>query len=76
MVFVLRRSETIFAPSTLNLLAPKLRTRAKSKCQRLLTVGLGQQGSVLQALEGRIDLECLCKVCCSLLSYVILLQAA
>ena len=38
MVFVLRMSAMICAPSTFNSLPPKLRTRAKRTCQRLLTV--------------------------------------
>ena len=41
VVFVLRRSAMIWAPSTFNWLAPKLRRRAESGCHRVLTAGKG-----------------------------------
>ena len=47
----------ISAPSTLNRLLLKLRTRAKQECQWLLTVGNEDTGGVLEVFERRIRLE-------------------
>ena len=40
VVFVFKRSAMICAPSTFKSLPPKLRRKAQSECQRLLTVGI------------------------------------
>ena len=47
----------ICAPSTPSLLAPTLREKAHSECQRLLTVEKRACGGALEVLEGRVRLE-------------------
>ena len=55
--FVLRPSERCLAPSGPRSLARRLRVRAKSECQRLLTVGKRACGGALELLERRVRLE-------------------
>ena len=66
VVFIFRRSAMICAPSDINWLPDKLRTSAKSVCQRLLTVEKRACGGALEIFERRVGLEGLSERLCAL----------
>ena len=75
-LFSLRPSARCFAPSAPSELRMRLRTRAKSACQRLLTVGKASTRGVLERLERLVLLEALGEVLGGLRIESILLEAA
>ena len=61
-MFVLRPSDRCFAPSGPTSFLQRLRARAKSRCQGLLTVGKASTRGVLERLERLVLLEALREV--------------
>ena len=74
--FVLRASPSAFAPSEPTLLSHRLRTQSRSNCQRLLTVGIDACGGVLDVGEGRVDLEHVGDVLCTLCTELVVVETA
>ena len=57
VVFVLRRSAIIFAPSTSRMFPPKLQTRIKRMRQGVLTVGRGDKAAYLSSNNVELPLR-------------------
>ena len=74
--FVLRASPSAFAPSGPTLLPRRLRARAKTLCQGVLTAGKRVYGGVLERLEGRVRREGLSKRLSAICAEVVVLQTA
>ena len=75
-LFSFRPSTRCIAPSAPMLFSDKLRARARTACQRLLTVGIEAWGGVLERLERRIRLEALREVLGGLCVEIVVLETA
>ena len=74
--FVLRASERCSAAFVSRLLPAKLRTSAKSGCQRLLTVEKRACGGALEIFERRVGLEGLSERLCALRTDAVIPETA